>query len=148
MTLSTLDRLTERLVSRLFFYGWAIVSITFATAMITAGIGGYGLSFFIIPMSEEFGISRIEFSAISAFRLALLPVMPLLGFLVDKKHGPRLLITIGSIIAGVALLLTSRVSNIWQFYIIYGAGHNDTYQVGGQAYFDVLRLFLDRLGTW
>ena len=120
MTLSTLDRLTERLVSRLFFYGWAIVSITFATAMITAGIGGYGLSFFIIPMSEEFGISRIEFSAISAFRLALLPVMPLLGFLVDKKHGPRLLITIGSIIAGVALLLTSRVSNIWQFYIIYG----------------------------
>ncbi|HCH08185.1 MAG TPA: hypothetical protein DEW32_03160, partial [Dehalococcoidia bacterium] len=120
MTLSTLDRLTERLVSRLFFYGWAIVSITFATAMITAGIGGYGLSFFIIPMSEEFGISRIEFSAISAFRLALLPVMPLLGFLVDKKHGPRLLITIGSIIAGVALLLTSRVSNIWQFYILYG----------------------------
>ena len=77
MTLSTLDRLTERLVSRLFFYGWAIVSITFATAMITAGIGGYGLSFFIIPMSEEFGISSTEFSAISAFRLALLPFMPM-----------------------------------------------------------------------
>jgi len=32
-----------------------------------------------------------------------------------------------------------------QFHTIYGAGHNDTYQVGGQAYFDVLRLFLDRL---
>ena len=34
-----------------------------------------------------------------------------------------------------------------QFYIIYGAGHNDTYHVGGQAYFDALRLFWDRIGT-
>ena len=34
-----------------------------------------------------------------------------------------------------------------QFYIIYGAGHNDTYREGGPAYFDALRLFLDRLET-
>jgi fermentation-respiration switch protein FrsA (DUF1100 family) len=34
-----------------------------------------------------------------------------------------------------------------QFCIIYAAGHNDTHQVGGQAYFDALRLFLDRLVT-
>ena len=32
-----------------------------------------------------------------------------------------------------------------QFYIIHGAEHNNTYQVGGQAYLDNLRLFLDRL---
>ena len=120
MGISTLDRFVERLVSRWFFYGWAVVSVTFATAMITAGIGGYGLSFFIIPMSEELGVSRTEFSAISAFRLALLPVVPFLGMLVDRKHGPRLMIVIGSIIAGAALLLTSRVSSIWQFYIIFG----------------------------
>jgi MFS family permease len=88
--------------------------------MITAGIGGYGLSFFIIPMSEELGVSRTEFSAISAFRLALLPVMPLLGMMVDKKHGPRLMIVIGSIITGLALMWTSKISTIWQFYIIYG----------------------------
>ena len=120
MRISTLDIFVERSVSRFFFYGWAVVSITFATAMITAGIGGYGLSFFIIPMSQELGISRTEFSAISAFRLALLPFMPLLGILVDKKHGPRLMIFIGSIIAGFALLATSRINSIWQFYIIYG----------------------------
>ena len=34
-----------------------------------------------------------------------------------------------------------------QFYIIHGAGHNDTYREGGPAYFDALRLFLDRLET-
>jgi uncharacterized protein len=31
------------------------------------------------------------------------------------------------------------------FYTIRGAGHNDTYLVGGQAYFDELRRFLQRL---
>lgn len=78
----------ERLVSRWFFYGWAVVSVTFTTAMITAGIGGFGLSFFVIPMSEELSVSRGEFSAIFAFRLALLPVVPLLGIPVDWKYGP------------------------------------------------------------
>ena len=34
-----------------------------------------------------------------------------------------------------------------QFYTVIGAGHNDTYQVGGQAYFDALRSFVERLGT-
>ena len=33
-----------------------------------------------------------------------------------------------------------------QFHVIQGAGHNDTYLVGGEEYFRVLRQFLDRLG--
>ncbi|MFQ5860448.1 MAG: alpha/beta hydrolase [Dehalococcoidia bacterium] len=34
-----------------------------------------------------------------------------------------------------------------EFYTIRGAGHNDTYLVGGQAYFDALRRFVERLDT-
>ena len=33
-----------------------------------------------------------------------------------------------------------------QFYVIQGAGHNDTYLVGGEEYLRVLRRFLDSLG--
>ncbi len=33
-----------------------------------------------------------------------------------------------------------------QFYTIHGAGHNDTYRVGGEDYFDALRSFVERLG--
>ena len=32
-----------------------------------------------------------------------------------------------------------------RFYVIEGAGHNDTYSVGGSAYFDALRAFVDDL---
>ena len=118
--MASADWVARRFIGRPFFYGWLIVLITFTTAMTTAGISGYGLSFFIVPMSEELGISRTQFSAIAVFRLALLPLLPFLGLLVDRKHGPRLLVTIGSIIAGLVLMSTSLVQELWQFYLMYG----------------------------
>ncbi len=131
--ITRIDRLSERLVTERFFYGWTIVLITFSTSMITAGIGGYGLSFFVIPMSEALGVSRTEFSGIIIFRLALLPLMPLMGILVDKKHGPRLMLVFGSIFAGIALMLTSRVDSLWQFYIVFGVIFGlATMTMGGQ----------------
>ena len=119
--MQAIDRFSERLIGQRFFYGWAIVAIAFATSMITSGIGGYGLSFFVIPMSEDLGASRTEFSSISLFRLVALPFISLLGLLADKKHGPRLLITFGSIVAGLTLIATSQVQTLWQFFIIHGA---------------------------
>ena len=118
--MASADSIAQRLIGRRFFYGWIIVLITFSTAMTTAGISGYGLSFFIVPMSEDLGISRTEFSAIAVFRVALLPVLPFLGLLVDKKHGPRILITVGSILSGLVLMSTSLVQELWHFYLLYG----------------------------
>lgn len=118
--MAKVDRLSERLVVGRFFYGWTIVLITFASGMIIFGISGFGVSFFVIPMSESLGVSRTEFSGITVFRLVLLPLIPFMGLLVDKKHGPRLVLVIGSIIAGIALMLTSRVQSLWQFYLIFG----------------------------
>ena len=33
-----------------------------------------------------------------------------------------------------------------EFHTIVGAGHNDTYLVGGKAYWDAMSSFIDRLG--
>ena len=102
------------------YYGWFIVMVTFLSSMISAGLTGYGLAFFIIPMSRALNVSRAAFSAVTLFRLAALPLIPFLGILVDKRHGARLLMTVGSIVAGTTLILTYGVSNIWQFYFLYG----------------------------
>ncbi len=114
------DRFAQRLVGRRFFYGWVIVFITFLDSIIIAGMGGYGLAFFLKPMSEDLGISRTAFSAITLFRLAALPFVPFFGIAVDKKHGARLLLTFGSIAAGIILIATSQVQTVWQFYLIFG----------------------------
>ena len=102
------------------FYGWYIVLIVFMTSMITAGIGGYGLPLFLKPMSEEMGISRTQFSTVTIFRLAALPLIPFLGSFVDKRNGSRILISFGSLIAGLILMGTSLVHELWHFYLIYG----------------------------
>ena len=125
--------LWERLTGGRVFYGWSIVGIAFSASMITAGISGYGLSFFVIPMSEELGVSRAEFSMITLFRLASLPIIPLLGLLVDNKHGPRLLLTFGSILAGLTLIATSRVETLWQFFVVFGIVFSiAVFTMGGQ----------------
>jgi MFS family permease len=132
-SLSSEEALAPQRSHRRFFYGWYIVFIVFMTSLITAGIGGWGLSFFLIPMSEDFGVSRTEFSAITLFRLVPLPFLPFLGSFVDKKHGARILIVAGSIAAGIILIATSQVQNIWQFYIVYGIFFSFAqFTIGGQ----------------
>lgn len=114
------DAWLEKLGNRWFFYGWLIVFSSFTSSMINAGTGSYALGFFIIPMGEDFGISRTQFSVIPLFKLVALPILPLLGMLVDQKHGGRIIVSVGSLIGGIALALTSQVDKVWQFYVVYG----------------------------
>jgi MFS family permease len=88
--------------------------------MINAGTGSYALGFFIIPMGEEIGISRTQFSVIPIFKLATIPILPLLGLLVDRRHGGRIIVSVGSLVGGTALAFTSQIDKVWQFYMLYG----------------------------
>ena len=104
-----------------FFYGWMILCLTFTSSMITTGISGYGISFFVVPMSEALGVSRAEFSSVSLLRLAVIPIVPFVGMMLDKREGPRLVLTVGGLLAGLALIATSQVQAMWQFYLSFGA---------------------------
>ena len=77
---------------------------------------------------------RTQYDSQSKIATVDAPVLMLHG---DKDH-------IVPIEAGRQLFDAAKEPK--QFYTIGGAGHNDTYQVGGQAYFDSLRRFLDQLG--
>ena len=98
-----------------------ILCLTFTSSMITTGISGYGISFFVVPMSEALGVSRAEFSSVSLLRLAVIPIVPFVGMMLDRREGPRLVLTVGSLLAGLALIATSQVQAMWQFYLSFGA---------------------------
>ena len=102
------------------FYGWVILGITFSSNMITSGINGYGISFFVVPMSEALGVSRAEFSAIALFRLAAIPLIPIIGMMLDRREGSRIVVTVGSIAAGLSLIAASFSDSMWQFYLTFG----------------------------
>ena len=118
--MNKIDAWMEKAGNRWFFFGWLVVLTSFVSSMINSGTGSYAIGFFIVPMGEELGISRTQFSTIPLFKLATIPVLPLLGLLVDRKHGARIILILGTLVGGGALALTSQVNSLWQFYALYG----------------------------
>lgn len=101
-----------------FFYGWIIVA---AAAAIYAVAGGITVSFgvFLKPVAEEFDWTRT--ATVVAFALFVLSTG---GFAVVSGHlsdryGTRIIAFVGGLLMGLGLFLTSRVDNVWQFYLFY-----------------------------
>ena len=108
-------------MSKKRYYGWNIVSTLALTETVSWGIIYYAFSVFIVPLEQEFGWSREQISG--AFSVALLVsglmAVPV-GFWLDR-HGPRGLMTVGSIAASLLFYAYARVESLWSLYLIWTA---------------------------
>ncbi|MCZ6615139.1 MAG: MFS transporter [Chloroflexi bacterium] len=112
-----LTRVTSR--GRLF-HGWYIVMVAII-ANATTSIGNYGFGPFVNPMRDSLGWSRTSLSWALTIRVILnMFAGPVMGTLVDRKHGAMVLMMGGGIALGAALMLTSGVRELWQFYLLFG----------------------------
>jgi MFS transporter, OFA family, oxalate/formate antiporter len=102
------------------FYGWYIVGVALLAQCISAGTQAFASGLFLTPMTEELGWSRESFSAVQTVSTFVMGGLGLLiGGMVDRR-GPRRLMLIGGLISGAALIGTSRVETLWQFYLLRG----------------------------
>lgn len=103
------------------YYGWFLVVTLGVTETISWGVLYYAFTVYLAPMEADLGWSRGDMTG--AFSLALL----LAGFAAIPvgrwldRHGPRLLMTIGSIAATLLVLAWSRVTSLQQLYLIWAA---------------------------
>jgi MFS family permease len=101
------------------YYGW-ILAITFGfTETVSWGVLYYTFSVLIAPTSTELGWSRAE---ISGALSVMLVVSGLAGLGVGRwldEHGPRLLMTAGSIAAVPLVIAWSQVHDLLSFYLIW-----------------------------
>jgi MFS family permease len=102
-----------------FYYGWFVVSICFATTLISAGVRS-SPSVLIHPLESEFGWSRALIASAISMNLLLFGVAaPISGFLLDR-YGAR------KVMLGSLLLLITGVSGtvamtqFWQFFLVWG----------------------------
>lgn len=103
-----------------YFYGWNIVAASFLAGLSYAEHFATILGFFIKPIQSEFGWSRSAIAGVqSVARVVEAFVAPFIGPLIDR-YGPRLLMPMGAVIVGLAMLGVTRVNTIWQFYILRG----------------------------
>lgn len=98
--------------------GWIIVGVCFlALSVISATRASLGL---VMPELEtDLGWSRGFISSVAAGALIVMALTtPIIGNLLDR-HGPRMIMTCGLVIAGIGLILTSMVTEKWQFVLSY-----------------------------
>lgn len=76
----------------------------------------------MLPMSEEFGWTRTQYSFATTCMFVLGAVTGLFFGRVADRFGPRIVLLAGSICGGVTMLLLSRQDGqLWKLYVAYGA---------------------------
>jgi MFS family permease len=102
-----------------FYYGWVIVAGSAAIGCSAAAIAGLNFGFFILPMSEELGISQAFIGWAFTARMVAFAAS---GFVIGKvldRHGPRMPLMVAGAVAGLAIVGFSQIHNGWHLIALF-----------------------------
>jgi len=101
------------------YYGWWVV---FVGCILLLLMFGTRLSFglYIKPLADSFGVSRASISGAQSFYMVLYAVCSLVGGGLTDRYGPKSVLIGGSLFMGIGMLLASRITSVWQYYVSYG----------------------------
>jgi len=101
------------------FYGWWIVAACSGVQWLAAMTWMHSYGAYAVTLQEEFGWSMSVLSlAFALTRLESGLLGPLQGWLVDK-FGPRIILTIGTLIFGLGFFVFSQVNSITTYFIAF-----------------------------
>jgi MFS family permease len=101
-------------------YGWVVVAVSATVSLLAWSVRSTFAAFYVALLGE-FDWGRGEAAlGYSLSWLLLLVFSPLAGWLYDR-WGARFLVPLGGLLLGTALVLTGRVTTLWQYYLAFGA---------------------------
>lgn len=102
--------------------GWTLVVTLGCTTILSYGTTQYLFGVLVVPLSAAFGWNRAGISGAYALSLLVAGLLGVpVGYLVDR-YGARWLMTLGSLLAGCALLGLSQINTLWQLYLFWAGG--------------------------
>ena len=102
------------------YYGYYIVGIAFLAQLISAGSQTYVAGVFLKPMTEDLDWTRFEFTTaqtMGRFIMAFFGIF--VGTMLDRGYARRMMF-IGTTILAAGLLMTSYVTELWQWMLLRG----------------------------
>jgi sugar phosphate permease len=101
------------------FYGWVVVAVTALTLVVSAGVRS-APGVFLVPMLGSFGFDRTALSFAASLGILLFGLAgPFAGFVMDR-FGPRRTMLAGMAIVGASMLLSARMTTLWELYLLWG----------------------------
>ena len=95
--------------------------MNFMADFMAVGVGVYAFGVFVVPMTEALNWSRGAISIAPSVRTLVAGLMgPVVGPFIDRRNGARIVMTGGTVVAGLALILCSLVQAPWHFYLAFG----------------------------
>ena len=101
------------------FYGWVILGVTAVIIMVGIGLI-FSLSVFLPPLQEAFGWGRSTISAAALINWFVFGIFSLVWGTLSDRIGTRLVVLMGGILSGAAMLLASRITEVWHLYATVG----------------------------
>ena len=99
--------------------GWPMVLALAVAQLISWGTVYYSFSVLLLPMEAELGWSRSVINGALSLGLLIAGLCAYgIGSWIDRRGG-RLLMSVGSLLAGILLALWSRIDNLLLFYAIW-----------------------------
>ncbi|MBI5550313.1 MAG: MFS transporter [Desulfobacterales bacterium] len=101
------------------FYGWWIGLAGTLILAISSGLGFYGHGVFLDPLCHAHGWSKGSVSSAVTLYFFTSGISGMfIGRQIDR-FGPRRLLVMGSLTVGLAFVLLSRITSLWQLYAVY-----------------------------
>ena len=111
--------LSAALARRNIHYGWAMVGVTFLTALIAAGtVGAPGV--FIVPLQKEFGWSTAEISSALSIRFILFGLMAPFAAALLNRYGLRNVTLTSLLVVASGLIASLFMTQVWQLVLLWG----------------------------
>jgi MFS family permease len=100
-------------------YRWVVVGLSATVNSLAWSVRSTFAAFYVALLAEFIWRRGEAALGYSLTWLVLLVFSPLAGWLYDR-WGARRLVPMGGLLLGVALVLTGRVTTLWQYYLAFG----------------------------
>jgi MFS family permease len=102
-----------------YFHGWNVVAGTFVTALLSFGLGFYGLTVYAATLQRAHGWSAVAVSApITAYYIAGALVTAMIGGMYER-FGPRVVVAGASVAMAIGVAALGIVARPWQLYPVF-----------------------------